>query len=436
MKKISFSIFFCILFVLIFVCSALADAPQDNVGETLFGIFRAASLGWTNQLKTYAERLFWLLALIDLVWIGVNLAIKDGNLYDFAGNTIRWILKVGFFYALLIFSIDPGTINANGTVTNYGLNWGLSIPKSFQQIGGVVSAGSQNVSPSTILENSFDAFKNASSSLSLVKLVFGHHVWALGALSILLLIAAVIISGVMMLIITEMYVIAALGVLLLGLGGSGWTNSYAINYYKNLLAIGLKLLAVQLIGQITVNLYTAWANLTAYNLEELAALVIGLGLLAFLIVTIPSLISNLLSGGTISSNPVGLLSAGFAVATSSAATASTLATGGASGAMKSMSLLREAVSATRSEGVGGAFKGMASAGLRTFADNMSKPKGFQSPFIGGTAANMRAARQERNAPPPPEDNQSSDNQGSTSSSNSSEGSSSTKSKYNGLDNSE
>lgn len=360
--------------------AAFANAPTNNLSSTIINTYRNAAALWLPQIRTYAIRLFSLLAVLDLTYMGIVLILKSGNLYDFAFNLVRKILFFGFFFAVLL----------NGGA------WMNAIINSFRTIAANVPGGAATITPGAILEESFDVFMDACSLVA----VLNPSSWLIGLMGIGVVVFGALMTGVQIIALCEMYIAIIMGQILLGFGGSDWSKDYAISFVKYVIAVGLKLMAIQLIAAIANNMFTAWANIppAQFTLSEVAALAVAMLLLFFIMKSIPETISSILSGGQFGSNPVSVLGSAAAVGAAALAGGVGMAAGAMGGGAKSMAVLREAVKATSSSGVRGAAKSAASAGIRTFMDNLDKPAAFKSPMVGGMAANMRADRQAASAP--------------------------------------
>lgn len=78
-----------------------------------------SAASWDGKLRGYAKTLFWLLASIQFVWTFFPLVLKQDDFGEIVGELIRFIMVIGFFYALLLFSAE----------------WSEAVVDSFRQAG-------------------------------------------------------------------------------------------------------------------------------------------------------------------------------------------------------------------------------------------------------------------------------------------------------------
>ncbi|NQY73245.1 MAG: type IV secretion system protein, partial [Candidatus Margulisbacteria bacterium] len=119
-----------------YVFSAVND---ENLLDDVVLQFRNQVVIWVPIIRTHAIRLFWLLAVIDLSWTGIKLALSSSNLSETLGEITRHILFIGFFFNLLMFSNT----------------WAMAIVNSLQSIANqavLVTGGDTGLSPSDIFE--------------------------------------------------------------------------------------------------------------------------------------------------------------------------------------------------------------------------------------------------------------------------------------------
>ncbi len=378
MKKYKFLIAFIFLILFILVADPVsANAPTDNLSQTIITTYRNAATQWIPLITSYAQRLFWLLAILDFTYMGITLILKNGDLNDLAFNLVRKILFFGFFYALLI----------NGNA------WMMAIINSFRTIAANVPGGAANITPGAILENAFTVYMMAAQKMAITN----PQTWMIGVAGFGIIVLGALMTAVQVLVLIEMYLAVVVGQIALGFGGSEWSKDYAISFVKYIISVGMKLMAIQLIAAMAVNMFTGWASIPVaqFDLHEAIALLISMLLLFVIMKTIPEIITGIISGGQFGSNSVGVLGSAVAMGAGMAMGSVGMATGGAGGAAKSLAVLREATKAPgNTGGIGGTIRTMAGAGARTVADNMGKAKPFRSSIIGGSYAEMRGARQE------------------------------------------
>lgn len=74
----------------------------------LLDLVQNSAASWDGRLRGYATTLFWLLASIQFVWTFFPLIFRQADFGEVVGELIRFILVIGFFYALLMFSAEWG----------------------------------------------------------------------------------------------------------------------------------------------------------------------------------------------------------------------------------------------------------------------------------------------------------------------------------------
>ncbi len=366
-----------IVFILVFfvVNPASAVAPTNNLSQNIINTYRNAANQWLPLITAYAQRLFWILAILDFTWMAAMLILKNGDLYDLVFNLVRKILLFGFFYALIL----------NGNA------WMTAIINSFRTIAANVPGGAAGITPGSILETSFDVYMAAADNVG----KFSPKSWIIGVMGIGVVIFGAAMTCVQVIALLEMYIGLVIGQIVLGFGGSEWSKDYATSYIKYIISVGMKLMAIQLIAALANNMFTVWANIppAQFDLSNVSALAIAMFLLFVIMKTVPEIISGIISGGQFGSNPVSVLGSAAAMGAGVIMGGVGMAAGGVGGAAKSLAVLREATkSPDNAGGIGGTLKTAASAGVRTFADNMGRAKAFRAPLIGGTFADLYTAR--------------------------------------------
>ena len=87
---------FC-LGLLLIPTLGLCDVPQTDSLDSIQNIYANNASLWAATLTGYATRLFWILVLIDFVWMAINLALNPGEFSDITANLIRKVFFIGFF---------------------------------------------------------------------------------------------------------------------------------------------------------------------------------------------------------------------------------------------------------------------------------------------------------------------------------------------------
>jgi len=98
MKKISIIL---VVFLIIQTPEALAAINGQNIFDDVENKYKAAASGWASTLTARASWLFWVLALISMVWTHGMLLFRKADIAEFYGEFIRFIVFTGFFRWLL-----------------------------------------------------------------------------------------------------------------------------------------------------------------------------------------------------------------------------------------------------------------------------------------------------------------------------------------------
>ena len=227
------------------------------------------------------SRLFWSLVMISMVWTFGFMALRRADLGEFFGEFIRFTIFTGFYWWLL----------TNGPVI------AQSIIESLRELGQQAS-GVSSITPSSLVDIGFMIAKRAFKDSSIWKMS-DSIVGILLSIGILLMLAATALNLLKVLITS--WILMYLGVFILGFGGSRWTSDIAINYYKSVIAIGLRLMTMIVLIGIGTDLLDSFyekMNKGTLNFEELAVMLIACFSLMVLVDKVPEVISSIIMGGS------------------------------------------------------------------------------------------------------------------------------------------
>lgn len=375
MKKtifIIFAIIWCsIIFEMVAPDTASAAASKNNIIEQLLDQFMEASKHWKTDIKIFASRLFWALVGINFAWIGIQLALQNGDLADFVRELLRFVFFTGFWWWIL---------QNSGGITG-------DIIKSFKVIGGASYGGTTSISPSDILETCYKVFLTATEKIEF----WEGRTWMVGMGALGVLAFGVLIAAQLTVSLIKAYVAIAMGTIALGFGGSRWTEDIAKNYLKMVVAAGMELMAIQMLVGLSIGLFKIWSNIPAneFGLQTTFSLLIGLALLFFIMKEIPSMISGIVFGMQFNTGSMDIMakavSTGFKVAA--------ITTGAGALAAKA------GVIATTAKGMqGGMVSNIAAAAGQTMKENVGQPAAMKRSMMGGTMANLMAEKQGQKQP--------------------------------------
>jgi len=361
-----------VLLLLAVHANAADSAPDIGFFDTILQRFSQAAKGWRTIILEAANRLFWTLAVISMVWTFGLMALRKADIGEFFAEMLRFIMFVGFYWWLL----------QNGP--NFADSLVKSLSKLGSQAGGLpVYNDKFGLSPSEIVQLGFDIFAKIVDNMSMwpSKIAFSIAgvVMGLGILMVL-----VVIAINMLLLTVSAWVLAYAGIFFLGFGGARWTSDMAINYFKTVLGMAVQILAMLLllsVGKTFLDQYYAAmsADINGTNLKAMAALLVCCVVLMELVAKIPPVLAGIITGSSIGGGGIGN-TMGIA----------TLAGAAAMAASAGASVLSGGASAVAS-GVGGAqslysaFKG-AQANVASGTDIASRISGMSgmSGMFGGS----------------------------------------------------
>lgn len=300
-----------LLSVLLVSQTASAQIDQSGVLDEVADRFLSESSTWGVTITTYATWLFWTLATISMVWTFGMLALRKADIGDFFAELVRFTIFTGFFWWLL---------------TN-GPNFAMDIVNSLRDIGAAAGGVTRTLTPSTPLDIAFDIIVKAGESYSIL-----HPIDNLAIFLITLAILgcmAVVAANVLMALVTA-WVVAYAGIFVLGFGGSRWTSDIAINYFRAVAGIALKLMTMTLLIGVAVSIMDGFhADLQeGAPMRELLVIFVVALVLVILIHSIPNVIAGLIPGGGQAASSGSSFSAG-AIAGAAVGAGAAVASGGA-----------------------------------------------------------------------------------------------------------
>ncbi|MGG6918683.1 P-type conjugative transfer protein TrbL [Pseudomonas aeruginosa] len=339
----------------------------DTSVQGLLDLVLQQSHQWSGKLYDYAIRLFWLLASIQFIWAFMPLVMKQADFGEIVGELLRFVLVVGFFLAVMKYSVE----------------WSSAVVDSFRDAAASASGLGRALEPGDMLAVALDFGRTMVKGISVFSPAKGLLI---AVCAILVLACFAFIAAFMFVTLVESYVIINASVLFFGFGGSQWTRDVAIAPMRFTVAIGAKLFVLTLIVGLIVQSAKQW--LAAYTNDEASLMtMVGLALVCcYLTKTIPDLIGGMISGTSMGGGSAigGMAAAGAAGA---AAAIATIATAGAAAPAAA-----GALGAAGSSGAAGAAGagGISSGGLAG-AINSSFAGGAASSVGGATSSGVGAS---------------------------------------------
>lgn len=329
--------------------------------------YRDAAKGSWDIIYPYAERLFILLATIQVAWAAIILTLEKSDLQGWVTGLLRQVFFIGLSYAILVNASD----------------WMWWLFESFSELGDKVNGGAR-MEPGDIFGKGVDI--GVALLNNIPRLSIGSAI-VLAIAAIVVIIAFSILAVTLVLALIEGAIAVVLGQILLGFGGSKWTVGYLEKYFGMVINVGLKVFTVYFLAGITKKItanWTALATAAGAQTNLVSELMGGSIILAIVVWSVPKFVSLIVGGAP---------SLGFSDAVGVTAAAATAAGTVVGGALKGAGAAAKVGSAARSSnaiGNGGNSPAAGSDGKAV------PPPNSPSGHPGGSAA---PARGNASAPP-------------------------------------
>jgi type IV secretion system protein TrbL len=333
-----------VLLAALYACPVFAEIPDSGLLNDVTDRFLTQSSTWGGVITGYATRIFWLLALISMVWTFGLMALRKADIGEFFAEFARFTVTTGFFWWLL----------SNGPAM------AMAVINSLRAIGAEAGGLPAMLSPSTPISIGFDIVKKAFVGLSWV-----HPIDNLGIvlISAALVVAMAVVAANILNALVTAWAMAYAGVFILGFGGARWTSDMAIGYFKAMLGIGLELMTMTLLVAVAVSVVDGFYHaLDGSSVYELLLVLCVCVVLALLINKIPARVAALSGGGSGAGLGAGTVIGGGAMAAAALATGgAALAAGAANAAGGAQALMAAFSKANAAESAGGGASALQSA---------------------------------------------------------------------------
>src|SRR5882762_1303750 len=370
------------------VVHAQGPPPSTNAPTSILQEYKNLETSWIAKLLGAAQRLFFLLASIEVAWTFILLAIEKADFQALTATIVRKIMWIGIFYAILLYGVTPT-----------GGGWIPAIINTFHILGQNASTVGP-LGPSAIVgfgvNTGIDLLHAASDAGFITN--FGNAM-ALVFCAIVIFIAYLAIAIQFVVALVESYLVIGAGVIFLGFGGSRWTAAYVERYVAYAVSVGMKILVLYLLVGAGMTVSQGWIQVAQTAATSIDPARTGFDLAAaavmFLCVCWMSpKISSAMLGGVASMSGGDLAGVGMGVGFA-AVGAGVVATQYATRGSDAMSKVKEAVSAG-SRGPGGAGGGAGGATPRPSGNGNGSAGGGNSSAV--TQNGMPGAT---NQPSPP-----------------------------------
>jgi P-type conjugative transfer protein TrbL len=288
--------------------SVLAQDAHGQLVTSLVDLFAKGNTSWAAKIQAAAGQLFWSLALISVVWNFGALLLRRADISEFFFEILSFIFFTGLFYWFL-----TNTFIGNGNSDDL-VN---AIVNSFKQMApdGV---GDLRQSADNIVQIGLNIYYQVLKQSGSQNWTDGDLL-LVGITVLLVVIALSMVVAQIALVLIMAWMLAYGGIFLLGFGGARWTSLIAISYLKHVVAVGVALLALNLLvyfgRDILDQLSSGLTGGDAVQYEQLADMLVVSLIMMVLAYKVPSLLYSL-----VTSSPLGLM-AGTASMTSNAVAA-------------------------------------------------------------------------------------------------------------------
>lgn len=295
---------------------AIAAINSENILDGVLTSFRFEAASWEALITDYATRLFWILAVIELTWVGITLGLGRNELDNALGTIVRTILVIGFFWVLVV----------------NGFDWAGDIISSLRQVGqdaATVSGAQTQLYPSAIIELGLIITGRIFSEIG----VTSPTSWILLIPALIIMICFCLIAAEMVLILVESYLVTIGGIIFLGFGASRFTNNFTVNYFKYALSVGVKLMLLQFLIAVAWGTLFQWHMDVELTEDQILTLTAASIVIAILVSRLPGIAAAMINGSAFGGGltPTGAASAFMGAATgavSGAVAGTKIATGG------------------------------------------------------------------------------------------------------------
>jgi len=219
-----------------------------------------------------------MLAGIQLTYTTIRLVIEGADGKGVVAGLCQRVLVIGFFHLIL---------------TN-GPAWANMVSLSMQQISrdaNVAAGGLANPTPGALFDLGLSLAWKISSNIS-----YWSASDALGVVvaSIIIMICFALISAAILVASCELYIIISAGVILLGFGGTDWTSTYALNYFRHVLASAFKLFVMNLLVGLGQGLMETWVTQAQESNGQILAMIGGSIVFLCLIKEVPAVAASMI----------------------------------------------------------------------------------------------------------------------------------------------
>ncbi|NII55477.1 P-type conjugative transfer protein TrbL [Luteibacter sp. SG786] len=291
--------------------AAVSFGPETVVGD-IMQLFEASQI--SDTILEAAKSLFWSLALISLVWTMGMLIVRQ-DIGELLMELLRFIIVTGLFYWVLV----------NASSRQGGQGFVQDIVMSFLgMVNDQASDESFRKSANDILARCLHVFfmviNETADGQDADRLI-------VGAMVTMIVCIGAVMAAQFLIALVMAWILGYAGIFLLGFGGARWTSPIAVNYYKHVVAVGIAMLALSLIGAITASFIDELGlspNGRNYSkFDYLGLMLVVMILMQALAIKVPQLLYTLVTGSTLGLYAGSANAAGTAIAAAGSSAYST-----------------------------------------------------------------------------------------------------------------
>ncbi len=221
------------------------------------------------------------------------MALRKADIGEFFAEFTRFTITTGFFWWLLI----------------NGPGFAMDIINSLRNIAAEASGLPRGLNPSTPIDIAFDIIAKAASSYSITSPMDNLSIF-LTTLAILACMA-IVAANVLLALVTA-WIIAYAGIFVLGFGGSRWTSDIAVNYFRSVAGIALKIMTMTLLVGIAVSIIDGYHSDLSEGapMDELLVIFVVSLVMVILVNSVPNVVAGLIPGGGAAASAGSSFSAG------------------------------------------------------------------------------------------------------------------------------
>lgn len=365
-----------IALLLVVLGASSAWAQGYNASSTIMNEFISQTSGWWGVLRGYALKIFGIAVGLDICLFGLRIALQRADPAEIFGQFVMLVLFAAFIGAVIMNYEDWAT-----GVAMKGLE-----PVASHLTNQKVDVGSPFAIASVMWMKTSEV--STQAQMSDLPKVFLY----IGAVY-MIIIAMFLLCALMIIAKCEFYILANVGILLIGLGGSKLFKDYGISVMRYILSVALKVFVIQLIANIGLSMMSVQDILTAASSaggkvfikwETIFMLLAKAMILICLAKSLPDSVSGLINGAAGGGNPMVGMIGGVGRQTVS------LATAGAASALDLMGAVRDSYTVARdsgASGIGGTLAGMGKAAWNAYGDARASNQQRQLETNSGSMVN-------------------------------------------------